>query len=231
MSYENAQYGIQRYQPRKTKQDLSEVIQMSNLKAQTENATAHAKGFVAENVVTYAIAAEHKAQGYKFCLRLLEFDSVGFANIAATDRELYSIMSNQSGGSGLMLMPLIKAKTTTPSDDLKSALERLEELGLPLNMTIWLDEESLKTAFTANPEKIKEYKDEWSKNVIAAGYSVGYYKGGIDDCECPSTSDSGNSVLSAVECGTSSSSTLKSITIGNNTGSCKIRWAYLGSSQ
>lgn len=202
---------------------------MSNLKAQTENATAHAKGFVAENVVTYAIAHEYKTQGYTFCLRLLNLDAVDFSQVAATDRELYSIMSHQSGGSGLAFMPLVKASKGADTD-LKNGLKRLEELGLPLNITIWLDEESLKIVFTTESE-IAQYKKTWSEKVIAAGYSAGYYKGGIEDCDCSSTPDSGNSVLSVVDCGVLSEQGLKSITIGDNTGNCKIRWAYFNASQ
>lgn len=204
---------------------------MSNIFAKTEPATAHAKGFVAESIVTHTIGGKYASEGYKFCLRLIDFDKVNYDKISATPRELYSIMSHQSGGSGLSFMPLVQAKSKDASTDLKNAWNRLEQLGVPLNMTIWLDEESLQIQCNNDEALMKAYKATWSESIIQGGYSVGYYYGGVDDCPCTEEKNTNTSVLSVVECApTAIGSAFKAITIGDNAGTCKIRWAYISMS-
>ncbi|ADZ91940.1 hypothetical protein [Marinomonas mediterranea] len=202
---------------------------MANLKAQTENAKANAKGFVADGVVTYDVAKDYKSQGYEFCMRTIKLDPQDDDPSVATERELFGIMSTGKGGGALSLMPLVEAVTEQEAaTDAANLLKRLEVLGIPLNITLWLDEESLKELHNSDEARIKTYRDEWTDFVIKAGYSAGYYKGGLCDCSCTSTSDNGSTVLEAPECGVGlNGHTLKTVSIGENSGTCKIRWAYL----
>lgn len=211
---------------------------MSVLKVLTENATAHAKGFVAEQVVTYSLAQEYKKQGYSFCLRLINHTNEK-TNRDADDAELYSMMSNLSGGSGLSVMPLFKVPAVIEDrsgtwGDIRAAINELRRAGFPKNITVWLDEKSVQDYLTlnSNSDSAKELRENWVRALNEAGYSVGYYFGNMEGYACPPTNIGNNTVLEAVDCGSSSSSsTMKTISIGDNAGSCKIRWAFLPAGQ
>ncbi|KFI10740.1 hypothetical protein F0223_17475 [Vibrio coralliilyticus] len=97
-------------------------------------------------------------------------------------------------------------------------MHRLKSLGLPIDVTIWFDNENLKQS-VRDTKFISELTD--------AGYSVGYFGGG--DCACPQGNgnvQNGSIVLDNVQCGpkTEAGGGIQTFTIGDNGGPCKIRW-------
>jgi len=95
---------------------------------------------------------------------------------------------------------------------------RLKDLGLPIDVTIWFDNDNLKSS-------VKETK--FITELTNAGYSVGYYGG--SDCGCPQGNgnmQNGSIVLDNVQCGpkTEAGGGIQTFTIGDNSGACKIRW-------
>lgn len=189
---------------------------MANLMASTEQATAEAKGFVSESVVSPLMAELYQHDNYEFCLR--ELDDL-------SNPEAYSIMSSVShGGCGLALMPLFSS-VTTATNDITSIKKSMLEVGLPLGVTIWLDMYAVNTKIkeTNNQEN---YVKAWCDGITKAGHSVGYYYGNTPPCSCqPETPVSGSNVLQSVSCVSGGNSPFHSISIGENSGVCKIRWA------
>lgn len=195
---------------------------MLNLKVLTENATAKSKGFVAEQVVTDLLAHEYKEQGCSFCLRLLNQTGKPSDSDAGVE-ELYSIISNLSGGASLSLMPLFKVDAE--SSDVQDAIKKLEEVGFPESVTVWLDEKSIQELSSVNSdsENAKNIREDWKKGLSEAGYSIGYY---FD-----------NNVLEAVDYGpflsgsSLNGNAMKTVSIGDNLGAYEIRWAFLSSDE
>ncbi|AIU67177.1 hypothetical protein ABF162_09325 [Vibrio coralliilyticus] len=204
----------------------------ASLKLKTENASANANGFKADRVVTegYLQANYAKAHDYQFCLREISFKPDDQDLSAFSVQELASILD--PNGCDLAMMPLIMfpqvqsggdkvdaEKGSGAEDVAKKIVERLKGLGLPIDVTIWFDDNNLK-------QGVKEGKDciEYLTN---AGYSVGYYGG--SDCGCPQGNgnvQNGSIVLDNVQCGpkTEAGGGIQTFTIGDNSGACKIRW-------
>ncbi|WP_028773771.1 glycoside hydrolase domain-containing protein [Shewanella waksmanii] len=218
-----------------------------NLRAQTEVATRHAKGFVSSAVVNPILADQYQTEDYSFCLREIGISSKDSKEPQhfLTNLEAYSIMlAADEGGSGLSLMPLYKIPQTKPikatsiADEAnangKIIVAELNHVGLPLGITVWIDIESI-NALSAQPddksftaEQTKQYLKALCDYVLDAGYSVGYYYGNTSGCSCPSEAPtSGNNVLQSISCANGlGESQFHSISIGENNDSCKIRWAY-----
>ncbi len=222
----------------------------SNLKAQTEVASANAKGFVSSGVVNPILADQYQAEDYEFCLREIGIITKEEAKDDSkepphylTNLEAYSIMlASREGGSGLSLMPLYKIpEETIKKNSIEEAAEAqgkiivqlMNHIGLPLGITVWVDIESINsTKFltddkTLSQEQTKQYLKRLCAYVLDSGFSVGYYYGNTSGCECPSeVGNSSSNVLRTVSCANGlGESQFHTITIGDNTDSCKIRWA------
>lgn len=204
----------------------------ASLKLKTENASPNANGFKADRVVTegYLQANYAKAHDYHFCLREINFDHNDDGLSAFSVQELASILD--PNGCDLAMMPLIhfdKVKSTETDDSgnpilvqitvqAKDVVTRLKSLGLPIDVTIWFDNENLKSC-------VKD--TSFITELTNAGYSVGYYGG--SDCGCPQGNgnmQNGSIVLDNVQCGpkTEAGGGIQTFTIGDNSGACKIRW-------
>ncbi len=203
----------------------------ASLKLKTESASANANGFKADRVVTegYLEANYAQAHDYHFCLREINFDKDEDDLSAFSVQELTSILD--PNGCDLAMMPLIifpkpmsgsdkiNAGEGKSEDVAKKVVTRLKNLGLPIDVTIWFDNNNLTDCVTDGAKCI-EY-------LTNAGYSVGYYGG--SDCGCPQGNgnvQNGAIVLDNVQCGpkTEAGGGIQMFTIGDNGGPCKIRW-------
>jgi hypothetical protein len=199
---------------------------VARLTLKTSNASANSQGFIANQVVTqgYIQANSSNAHQYDFCLREIDMSSAVKISDFST-AELLSIID--SSGCDLALMPLIKYNlkkaSTIPSSEAASGIvKKLQELLLPIDITIWFDDTDFKTAFP-----LMDDRNQLVDALVSAGYSVGYYGG--EACECsPSNSAilNGSIMLNIVSCGSSSvpSKTFPTVKIGDNSNACKIRW-------
>ncbi|WP_298769345.1 glycoside hydrolase domain-containing protein [uncultured Shewanella sp.] len=213
---------------------------MANLMASTEQATAEAKGFVSESLVNPLMADTYQHDDYVFCLREVGKTGKESTDVTyLTNSEAFSIMTPISrGGSGLALMPLFssvtaisdpKKVTTDATTDATTVVTQLNDIGLPLGITVWLDINAVNTNIEKQEDQ-STYTTTWCTNITKAGYSVGYYYGNTPPCSCqPEAPISGGNVLQSVSCVSGGSSPLHSISIGENSGVCKIRWAYYSS--
>ncbi|MCL1051832.1 hypothetical protein L2755_19705 [Shewanella abyssi] len=195
---------------------LTEVAARLNFK--TDKASADALGFIANQVVTEGyIQANSQGTDYNFCLREIDMSTTETLS-GFSIPELISI--TDSSGCDLAMMPLVKFNNSKEKSAL-SVVTRLQSFALPIDITVWFDENDFKNSISDAADR-----ELLVSELASAGYSVGYYGGGGCECSPNSVIKNGSTVLNAVSCGTSSvpSHTFPTITIGDNSSACQIRW-------
>ncbi|NQZ10248.1 MAG: hypothetical protein HRT35_24110, partial [Algicola sp.] len=170
-----------------------------------------------------------------------------------TPMELKSIMTPVGsdvdvldGGCDLAFMPLFIPEYTsiTGTGDTAgeprgtksgfNAVQTLVALGMPLGMTVWLDERSV-VNMTKDAAVRSNFKTAWIAAVNQAGYSVGTYNGNLTldksldgasaDLNFDLTLSSGGSVLSMPL--SLPQGGCKPVSIGENAGVNTIQWACI----
>lgn len=189
----------------------------------TESATSGALGFVAKQVVTegYLEANNAQAEHFTFCLREIDLKSKDNDPSAFSRSELVAITS--PSGCNLALMPLVNLELAKkivgngkgPNDVAMFVKKKLTDLGLPIDITIWVESKDCNGT------------QDITDALIMAGYSIGTYSN--DGSSMPSTGatmQDGAIVLNRVNCGNASvpSRRFPTVKIGDNSTGCKIRW-------
>lgn len=199
----------------------------ASTKLKTENASANAKGFLADRVVTegYLEANKFSSHEYDFCLREINFDRADDDLSSFSVQELATMLD--PNGCDLAMMPLMmfpkphtkgEAQSAKHNIDALSVRNRLKGLGLPIDVTIWFNNDNLLECVNDT---------DFISELTNAGYSVGYVGG--QSCECPQgngTVQNGAIVLDNVQCGpkTQAGHGIPTFAIGDNSSACKIRW-------
>lgn len=223
------------------------------------DATSCAKGFVADKAVTINnypfISNENYGCKYDFCLRTIQVGSQGKTSasvISAENNEIKGLLYGTDVSSALSLMILVKTVSEKPSEDntedyislgVQNACEIIKvmnELGLPIDMTLWIDTSSQndndskwlvkKNDTDTDPGGYSLYLKSLATYLNNAGYSVARYnssQGGSG------TSDAIVSVASFAYGsgdgnGDNSQKPPTIVTLGENSNGCKMRWACAG---
>ncbi|AQQ00796.1 hypothetical protein B0W48_13840 [Pseudoalteromonas aliena] len=198
--------------------DLLSTIATANVKAIAEPAQHNSKGFVYDGVITPGLADNYQQKGYEFCIRNLNSESTSSYSKLSGQETNRITQAKTDGGYGLALMPLYTTETTTTAQNVIAALK---DALIPIGVTVWLDMTTppTPTHSSDSADTVTAFK----KSIFQAGYSVGTIGHGAS--AAPVTN---SSVLETVYCPfepSESESGLKTMTIGDNNGICKIYWA------
>ncbi len=139
-------------------------------------ASADARGFDTDSVVTRSEAQEFASQGYRFCLRYLSLGQ-NTARGDLTAGEAQNILN-----AGLALMPVQHVRSpgwiptgTLGSTDGTNAAVHAQALGVPPGTTIWMDLEGV--APRAEVQAVIDYCTNWYAAMKVYQYLPGIYVG------------------------------------------------------
>ncbi|MFT6501097.1 MAG: hypothetical protein ACJASQ_001207 [Crocinitomicaceae bacterium] len=140
-----------------------------------QNAPSGLKGFDADTVITAAVAAQFKAQGYTFCVRYLSIES-------AQSNDLTPAEANIILDSGLALIPVqhVRRAGWSPSGLMGTAYgtyaaENAAIVGFPERVSVWCDLEGIEQGTSA--ADVIDYCNNWYDAVFSQGYVPGLYVG------------------------------------------------------
>ncbi|KAF7781782.1 hypothetical protein PRUB_b1111 [Pseudoalteromonas rubra] len=187
-------------------------------------ATAHAKGFIYNGTITPGIAEKYKSEGSSFCMRNLNAgDSDWDVPLSAQETNRITGPSSKHG-YGLALMPVynldvskIPASNDAASVIATQVLDKLSAALIPIGTTVWL--QLLSSESGAKSDQIRNIEHQ----IFQSGYSVG-----ILGDEVQQQQQTNGRVLESTYTpfeDASNGTSVRSISIGDNTGANPIYWA------
>ncbi|KID59052.1 hypothetical protein JF50_00935 [Pseudoalteromonas luteoviolacea] len=195
--------------------------------AYAEVAHPHAKGIIYNGTMKPSIAEKYKNEGYSFCMRSLNAPAIKDSSgnkeqldpytISLTAQETNRVTgASDKHGYGLALMPIYDFNTTpTPPDFALDILNLLSAAAIPIGTTVWLKW----SGSTLKQSEVQSVEQQ----IFQSGYSVG-----ILGDEVQQQQQTNGRVLESTytpfeqSC---SGTQIRTIAIGDNTGSYPIYWA------
>ncbi|MCO7189555.1 MULTISPECIES: hypothetical protein [unclassified Pseudoalteromonas] len=191
----------------------------------------HSKGFIYNGTMKPSIADKYKSEGYTFCMRNLNQSDGSSQYIPLTAQETNRITgTNDQHGYELALMPVyildssaLTNKTTsgntapTPSAVAADVLSALSTAAIPIGTTVWLQLTKADKGVTSDQIQAIEHQ------IFQSGYSVGILGDEVQQQQQTNARVLESTYTPFEQSG--SGAKVRTITIGDNTGSFPIYWA------
>lgn len=183
-----------------------------------------AKGFIYNGTMKPSVADKYKGEGYSFCMRNLNTQDNEW-DVALTAQETDRITgTSDKHGYALALMPMfilnvssINNTNNNPLDIANNVLDLLNSASIPIGTTVWLQlKDNDNGAKSDQIQEIEHY-------IFQSGYSVG-----ILGDEVQLQQQTNGRVLESTYTPfeeSNSGTTIRTIMIGENSGTYPIYWA------